>query len=193
MAIFLAAEIVGNGYGFILPLAMVSLTSYLEDNLDRRQLFQRPLNGRVHHQTAQASQGRPRYRNHQYPRLVTDNQSLLLGVEGEFADFVHRYLLAAFSFHKKDGFTLASEIRNVNSEIPIVFLTAKSLKDDIFEGFKIGADDYITKPFSMEELVFRASVKPSFFGIMTSRTQMSYFPLRKALYPLSPSTKRSAL
>ncbi len=56
---------------------------------------------------------------------------------------------------KKDGFTLASEIRNVNSEIPIVFLTAKSLKDDIFEGFKIGADDYITKPFSMEELVFR--------------------------------------
>ena len=56
---------------------------------------------------------------------------------------------------KKDGFTLAQEIRNVNSEVPIIFLTAKSLKDDILEGFKIGADDYITKPFSMEELVFR--------------------------------------
>ena len=56
---------------------------------------------------------------------------------------------------KKDGFTLAQEIRNVNSEVPIIFLTARALKDDVLEGFKIGADDYITKPFSMEELVFR--------------------------------------
>ena len=56
---------------------------------------------------------------------------------------------------KKDGFTLAQEIRNVNSEVPIIFLTAKNLKDDVLEGFKIGADDYITKPFSMEELVVR--------------------------------------
>ncbi len=55
----------------------------------------------------------------------------------------------------KDGFTLAQEIRAVNSEVPIIFLTAKTIKDDILEGFKIGADDYITKPFSMEELVFR--------------------------------------
>jgi len=56
---------------------------------------------------------------------------------------------------KKDGFALAQEIRTVNNEVPIIFLTAKSLKEDILEGFKIGADDYITKPFSMEELVFR--------------------------------------
>lgn len=56
---------------------------------------------------------------------------------------------------KKDGFTLASEIRSVNADVPIIFLTAKTLKDDILEGFKIGADDYITKPFSMEELTFR--------------------------------------
>ncbi|MBD5192584.1 MAG: response regulator transcription factor [Bacteroidales bacterium] len=56
---------------------------------------------------------------------------------------------------KKDGFTLAQEIRTVNSEVPIIFLTAKALKEDILEGFKIGADDYITKPFSIEELVFR--------------------------------------
>ncbi len=55
----------------------------------------------------------------------------------------------------KDGFTLAQEIRAANSEVPIIFLTAKALKEDILEGFKIGADDYITKPFSMEELVFR--------------------------------------
>lgn len=56
---------------------------------------------------------------------------------------------------KKDGFTMAQEIRALNSDIPIIFLTAKSLKEDILEGFKIGGDDYITKPFSMEELLFR--------------------------------------
>jgi DNA-binding response OmpR family regulator len=56
---------------------------------------------------------------------------------------------------KKDGFTLAQEIRQVNAEIPILFLTAKTLKEDILEGFKIGADDYMTKPFSMEELLLR--------------------------------------
>lgn len=56
---------------------------------------------------------------------------------------------------KKDGFTLTQEIRTVNSEIPIIFVTARSLKEDVLEGFKLGADDYITKPFSMEELVLR--------------------------------------
>ena len=56
---------------------------------------------------------------------------------------------------KKDGFTLAEEIREKNTEIPIVFLTARSLKEDKIKGFKIGADDYITKPFSMEVLQFR--------------------------------------
>ena len=52
----------------------------------------------------------------------------------------------------KDGFTLAKEIRMTNLDIPIIFLTAKSLKEDIIEGFKAGGDDYITKPFSMEEI-----------------------------------------
>ena len=56
---------------------------------------------------------------------------------------------------KKDGFSLAQDIRQPNAELPIIFLTAKTLKEDILEGFKIGADDYITKPFSMEELVMR--------------------------------------
>jgi len=56
---------------------------------------------------------------------------------------------------KKDGFTLAKDIRMINADIPIIFLTAKNLKEDVIEGFKIGADDYMTKPFSMEELIFR--------------------------------------
>ena len=55
----------------------------------------------------------------------------------------------------KDGFTLASDIRKKDTKVPIIFLTVKALKQDILEGFKIGADDYITKPFSMEELLFR--------------------------------------
>jgi two-component system OmpR family response regulator len=55
----------------------------------------------------------------------------------------------------KDGFTVAKEIRMTNAEIPIIFLTAKSQKEDILEGFKAGCDDYITKPFSMEELIYR--------------------------------------
>ncbi len=66
----------------------------------------------------------------------------------------------------KDGFTLAQDIKKVNSDIPIIFLTAKSLKEDILEGLKLGADDYITKPFSMEELLLRIEailrrIKPS--------------------------------
>lgn len=56
---------------------------------------------------------------------------------------------------KKDGFTMAKEIRGINKEIPIIFLTAKTLKEDVLEGFKLGGDDYITKPFNSEELLFR--------------------------------------
>jgi two-component system, OmpR family, response regulator len=56
---------------------------------------------------------------------------------------------------RKDGISLARDIRLINAEIPIIFLTAKNLKEDVLEGFKIGADDYITKPFSMEELIMR--------------------------------------
>ncbi len=56
---------------------------------------------------------------------------------------------------KKDGFSLAEDIRKLNQEIPIIFLTAKSLKEDRIRGFKTGCDDYITKPFSTEELSLR--------------------------------------
>ncbi|MBT8234336.1 MAG: response regulator transcription factor [Saprospiraceae bacterium] len=58
----------------------------------------------------------------------------------------------------KDGFEVATEIRSRHSEIPIIFLTAKSLKEDRIKGLKIGADDYITKPFSIEELILKIKV-----------------------------------
>ena len=56
---------------------------------------------------------------------------------------------------KKDGFSLARDIRKINADVPIIFLTAKSMNEDKIEGFKSGADDYITKPFSHEEFVLR--------------------------------------
>ena len=79
------------------------------------------------------------------------------GEEGAKAFAENRYDLCILDvlLPQKDGFTLAQEIRHLNSRVPIIFLTAKTLKEDVLAGFKIGADDYMTKPFSMEELLFR--------------------------------------
>jgi DNA-binding response OmpR family regulator len=55
----------------------------------------------------------------------------------------------------KDGFTIADEIRELNEEVPIIFLTAKTQTEDVVKGFSIGGNDYIRKPFSMEELIVR--------------------------------------
>lgn len=57
-----------------------------------------------------------------------------------------------------DGFSLAAEIRKVDTLTPIIFLTAKAMKEDRIKGFKLGADDYVTKPFSVEELTLRMNV-----------------------------------
>ena len=92
--------------------------------------------------------------------LQAKGYSTVLCPDGEqgFKEFTkNKYDIAVLDvmMPKKDGFTLAQDIRQANADLPIIFLTAKTLKEDILEGFKIGADDYITKPFSMEELVFR--------------------------------------
>ena len=55
----------------------------------------------------------------------------------------------------KDGFTIADEIRDLNEEVPIIFLTAKTQTEDVVKGFSLGGNDYIRKPFSMEELIVR--------------------------------------
>ena len=83
-----------------------------------------------------------------------------LAVDGEkgYDEFIKNnfeFIILDVMMPKKDGFTLATDIRNTNKDIPIIFLTAKSLKEDTIEGFRLGADDYITKPFSMEELMAR--------------------------------------
>lgn len=79
------------------------------------------------------------------------------GEEGEKAFQVGEFDLCILDLMmpKKDGFTLAQDIRKIDSDTPIIFLTAKSMKQDIIKGFTVGADDYMTKPFSMEELQLR--------------------------------------
>lgn len=104
-----------------------------------------------------------------------------------------------------DGLILAKEIRLTNSEIPIIFLTAKNQKEDVLEGFKSGADDYITKPFSMEELIYRIE---AILRRTTSTTinkkedsykigEYSFDPLKQILVyknqPIKLTTKESEL
>lgn len=77
----------------------------------------------------------------------------------EAKEFYHQYqpdiLVMDVMMPKKDGFTLAKEIRIENKQIPIIFLTAKSQTADVIEGFEHGGNDYLKKPFSMEELIVR--------------------------------------
>lgn len=72
-----------------------------------------------------------------------------------FASRSYDLLILDVMMPKKDGFTLAGEIRQKNQNVPIIFLTAKTLKEDRIKGFTKGCDDYITKPFSTEELSLR--------------------------------------
>jgi len=106
-----------------------------------------------------------------------------------------------------DGLTLAKEIRLVKPEAPIIFLTAKNQKEDILEGFKTGADDYITKPFSMEELLYRIEAllrRTSGSGSSVNKKDDKYLvgsytfdPLKQILYykeiPTKLTTKESEL
>jgi DNA-binding response OmpR family regulator len=92
--------------------------------------------------------------------LEMHDYDVTLATDGEKGlDSYHKgtYDLCIFDvmMPKKDGFTLAKEIREKDAEMPIIFLTAKTMKDDVLKGFKIGADDYITKPFNSEELLYR--------------------------------------
>lgn len=86
---------------------------------------------------------------------------VVLALDGEKASELFRtnedirLVLLDIMMPKKDGFQLAKELKEYNPNIPIIFTTAKTMQEDILEGFKLGADDYITKPFSMEELIAR--------------------------------------
>lgn len=83
-----------------------------------------------------------------------------------------------------DGFTLIQKIRDINKDIPIIFLTAKGLKEDKIKGFRAGADDYMVKPFNMEELVFRIRVFLKRSGRGTQNSQADFIKL--GAYVFSP-------
>lgn len=83
--------------------------------------------------------------------LVTNGEKALKSLERNQYDICVLDIMMPIM----DGFTVARELRKYNKELPIIFLTAKSLKEDVLEGFSIGADDYLTKPFNIEELIFR--------------------------------------
>jgi two component transcriptional regulator, winged helix family len=76
----------------------------------------------------------------------------------QFSKHFYDLILLDVMMPHKDGFTLAAQIRRKNTHIPILFITAKSMQEDKIAGFKAGGDDYITKPFSMEELMLRIDV-----------------------------------
>lgn len=110
--------------------------------------------------------------------LVEDDPSLGLVIEDNLADAGYAVTLATdgqvameqfnrssydlclldVMLPKKDGFTLAKEIREKDPETPILFITAKAMEEDRLSGFRAGGDDYITKPFSMQELIYRIEV-----------------------------------
>ena len=89
---------------------------------------------------------------HSYETTLAKN-----GIEGLEKFRKHNYDLCILDVMKpfKDGFSLASDIRSINDEVPLIFLTAKSLKEDVIKGFKMGADDYLIKPFDSEILLFK--------------------------------------
>ncbi len=83
-------------------------------------------------------------------RATDGNKALDLFTRGQYDLCIFDVMMP-----KKDGFTLARDVRMTGCDVPIIFLTAKSMKEDTIQGFKVGADDYMTKPFSMEELLLR--------------------------------------
>ncbi|NPA42495.1 MAG: response regulator transcription factor [Chlorobi bacterium] len=92
--------------------------------------------------------------------LKLNNYDVVLatnGIEGleKFKSGEYDLILLDVMMPYKDGFTLASEIRKYNQDIPIIFITARTMKEDIIKGYQSGADDYITKPFDSEVLLYK--------------------------------------
>ena len=92
--------------------------------------------------------------------LTAKNFNVELARDGDsgldkFINGNYNILVLDIMMPKKDGFSLAQDIRKMDKSIPIIFLTAKSEKENIIKAFKLGADDYLTKPFSIDELLLR--------------------------------------
>lgn len=92
--------------------------------------------------------------------LMMNNYNVTLAIDGELGlkEFMeNEYDICIFDvmMPKKDGFSLAEDVKKINKNMPIIFLTAKNLREDILKGYQLGADDYITKPFDTELLLYK--------------------------------------
>jgi CheY-like chemotaxis protein len=88
----------------------------------------------------------------------------------------------------KDGFTIADEIREINEDVPIIFLTAKTQTEDVVKGFSLGGNDYIRKPFSMEELIVRIQMRCAIKMLNLKRSLVTPSPSVKIQLPTEPPT-----
>ena len=132
--------------------------------------------------------------------LETRNFEVLLCTDGEEAYKTYQkeqpeLLVLDVMMPKKDGFTLAKEIRTEDSIIPIIFLTAKSQTEDLVEGFNIGRNDYLKKPFSMEELIVRinALLNRNNFNLTNGAFQLGKFEFNFKKQTLTSKTTTSTL
>jgi DNA-binding response OmpR family regulator len=141
--------------------------------------------------------------------LKTKGYQVELARNGKFA--FEKFNTSPFDFcifdvmmPEMDGFTLAKEIRQIDKKVPILFLTAKAMKEDKLEGFSLGGDDYMTKPFSMDELLARieAILRRTDLNLEDEETSMmigkiKYDPISRLLYtgeePVKLTTKENQL
>ena len=112
-------------------------------------------------------------------QLKSEGYSVVLCTNGQdgairFTEDTFHLCIFDVMMPKKDGFTLAKEIRNINQDIPIIFLTAKSMTEDKVAGFNAGGDDYLTKPFSFDELAVRVKA-------LLKRVQITDAPEEKVI------------
>jgi DNA-binding response OmpR family regulator len=120
-------------------------------------------------------------------QLKSDGYSVTLctdGAEGFKRFNEEKFHLCIFDvmMPKKDGFSLARDVRKINTEIPILFLTAKSMTEDKVEGFKAGGDDYLTKPFNVEELQLRISALLKRVNIITENEDVTIIQIGEYLF-----------
>jgi DNA-binding response OmpR family regulator len=127
--------------------------------------------------------------------LETRNFTVFHAENGEEAFDIYRkenpdVLVLDVMMPKKDGFTLAKEIRLENKKIPIIFLTAKSQTSDVLEGFNHGGNDYLKKPFSMEELIVRIK---SLLNRIETKTNVDAIKIGNYSFNLTKQTLESSL
>ena len=115
--------------------------------------------------------------------LMINNYDVTLATDGEMGlkEFMENdFDLCVFDvmMPKKDGFSLAEDVKKINKNMPIIFLTAKNLREDILRGYQLGADDYITKPFDTELLLYK--IKAILQRSVTVETEV--FPFQQYLF-----------